>query len=130
MSRIVGVGIDVVELSRVAAMWDRYGDRFAARFCLPAERQERAGSALIQHLGGLFAAKEAVLKALGTGWSEGLGLLQVQIVRQTGGAPSARLHRAAAERARRLGVGAIHLSITHERGYAAAVAILEGEDER
>lgn len=80
---------------------------------------------MIEHLGGLFAAKEAVMKALGTGWAEGLGFRQIQVVRNAAGAPTVELHGRAAERSAALGVGSIHLSITHERSFAAAVAVLE-----
>jgi holo-[acyl-carrier protein] synthase len=122
---ILGVGIDIVELARIARLHERHGEAFARRFCRVGERQERSGEALVQHLGGLFAAKEAVLKALGTGWAQGLGLLQVEVARRPGGAPEVRLHGEAARRAAALGVARIHLSITHERGHAAAVAVLE-----
>jgi len=126
MTSILGLGLDVVDLERVGRLYARYGDGFARRFCLPGERLPRTGAGLVQHLGGLFAAKEAVLKALGTGWAQGLGLQHVEVVRGAGGAPGVRLHRAAKERAASLGVSRIHLSITHDRGYAAAVAVLEG----
>lgn len=125
MSGVVGLGLDLVDLERIARLHERYGEAFARRFCLPGERLERQGEALVQHLGGLFAAKEAVLKALGTGWAEGVGLLQVEVVRRRGGAPGVLLHGEARARAERLGVGTVHLSITHERSYAAAVAVLE-----
>jgi len=133
---ILGLGIDLVELERIAAIHERHGDAFARRFCRPGEVAPRRGSALVEHLGGLFAAKEAVLKALGTGWAQGLAFRQVEVVRDESGAPGVRLHGAAEERSRKLGVARIHLSITHERKHAAAVAVLEGagapqvEDEK
>src|SRR6187401_269558 len=123
---VLGVGIDIVELPRIARLHARHGEAFERRFCRPGERLERQGEALIQHLGGLFAAKEAVLKALGTSWGQDLGLLQVEVVRRAGGAPDVRLHAGALLRGESLGVTRIHLSITHERTHAAAVAVLEG----
>lgn len=123
---ILGTGIDIVELPRIATLHERHGDGFIARICRPGEVQSRQGEALIQHLGGLFAAKEAVLKALGTGWAQGLGLRQVEVVRNDLGAPDIRLHDAAAERAKEMGVLRTHLTISHERSYAVAMAILEG----
>jgi holo-[acyl-carrier protein] synthase len=123
---ILGVGLDLVEIARIARLWERHGRGFADRICAPGELQSRPEAGMPAHLAGLFAAKEAVLKALGTGWAEGLGFAQVEVTRQPGGAPGVRLHGAAAARAARLGVDRIHLSITHERGHAAAVAILEG----
>jgi holo-[acyl-carrier protein] synthase len=125
---ILGIGIDIVELDRIAGLLERHGSAFERRFCRAGERLERTGEALVQHLGGLFAAKEAVLKALGTGWAQGLGLLQVEVTRRVGGAPEILLHGEASRRAARLGVGRVHVSITHERRHAAAVAVLEREE--
>lgn len=122
---ILGIGIDVVDLKRIERMHERHGEVFVSRFCCPGECQRRRGHAMIEHLGGLFAAKEAVMKALGTGWAEGLGFRQIQVVRNAAGAPTVELHGRAAERSAALGVGSIHLSITHERSFAAAVAVLE-----
>jgi holo-[acyl-carrier protein] synthase len=79
----------------------------------------------VQHIGGLFAAKEAVMKALGTGWDAGVSFRQVEITRNPNGAPGVVLHGRAAEIAADLGVVHIHLSITHERQLAVAVAIFE-----
>jgi holo-[acyl-carrier protein] synthase len=131
-ARILGVGLDLVELERLAAVLSRHRDRFLERVCRPGEVGARGGEeAMVQHVGGLFAAKEAVLKALGTGWAQGTAFRQVEVVRAAGGAPGVRLHDVAEARAAAMGVGRIHLSITHERAYAAAVAVLEGSgDER
>jgi holo-[acyl-carrier protein] synthase len=127
---VIGIGIDLVEVARIGRLLERHGERAVARLCHEGEADLRR-AALDQHLAGLFAAKEAVLKALGTGWSQGTSFRQVEVVRAPGGAPGVRLHDVAAARAAALGVGRIHLSITHERGYAAAVAVLEGGgDER
>lgn len=130
MSRILALGLDLVDLGRIAAALSRHGEAFVERFCRPGEPAGREGAARIAHLAGLFAAKEAVLKALGTGWAQGLGFQQVEILRAPSGAPTVRLHGRASERAAELGVTAIHLSITHERGHAAAVAVLEGAGAR
>jgi holo-[acyl-carrier protein] synthase len=81
---------------------------------------------MVQHVGGLFAAKEAVLKALGTGWGSGAWFRDVEVVREPGLGPTIRLHDGALRRARELGVERIHVSITHERAHAAAIAVLEG----
>jgi holo-[acyl-carrier protein] synthase len=123
---IVGLGIDIVELERIGGLLERHQDRFVARYCTPAERslQERGGYR-VERLGGLFAAKEAVLKALGTGWGEGLGWQQIEVLPDPRGAPKVTLRGPAAERAAALGGRTVHVSISHERRYAAAVAILE-----
>lgn len=124
---ILGVGLDVVELARVERIHARHGEHFVRRFCNPGEVEARSEARLVQHLGGIFAAKEAVLKALGTGWADGLGFLQIHLERRPGGRRGVRLAGAAAALAQRLGVARIHLSITHETQWAAAVAVLEGE---
>ena len=126
-ARILGLGLDLVELERLAEVLARHRERFLERVCRPGEVATRGdGDAMVQHVGGLFAAKEAVLKALGTGWGRGAGFRDVEVVRQPGLGPTIRLHGGALRRAGELGVERIHVSITHERGHAAAVAVLEG----
>jgi len=127
MSVVCGLGIDVVDLSRLEGVLERHGGAFERRVFLAREiRRGLRGRPRLAHLGGLFAAKEAVLKALGTGWAAGVGFRQVEIRRTPSGAPAVELHAAAADRARQLGVRTIHLSITHDGGVAAAVAVFEG----
>ena len=122
---ILGIGLDVVSLERLGRIHQRHGEAFVRRICQPGECKPYQGQALIEHLGGLFAAKEAMFKALGTGWGQGVGFRQVEVVHAESGAPGYRLHGVAAERAKVMGVASTHLSITHERTFAAAVAILE-----
>jgi holo-[acyl-carrier protein] synthase len=124
---VLGLGLDVVDLTRLAAVLERHGERFEARICRPGEAREAlSAERRLHHLGGLFAAKEAVLKALGTGWSQGMGFRQVTVGRDEAGRPTVTLHGAARERASELGVRVVHLSITHDGRTAAAVAVLEG----
>ena len=124
---ILGVGLDVVETERVARALAAHGRRFEERVYSPAElagcahRVDRA-----QALAVRFAAKEAFLKALGTGWVRGLSLRQVEVVEQRGGRPALKLAGAAATHARRKRVRKIHVSLSHQPGLAAAVVILEG----
>jgi len=93
----------------------------------PAERQDCAGRAdKAEALAARFAAKEACFKALGTGWSQGVSFLQVEVQRADGGAPRLALSGQAAERARVRGVTHVHVSLTHSAGVAAAAVILEG----
>ena len=124
---IVGVGVDIAAVSRFERILERHGDRFVARICRDGEMRQRHPNRKAQHLGGLFAAKEAVLKALGTGWGQGLGFLQVEVTREAGGRPSIQLHGPAARRAQELGATRVHVSITHDHGIAAAIAVLERE---
>lgn len=123
---ILGVGLDVVETGRVGRLLVQQGARFEQLVYTAQELAACAGRTdRVEALAGRFAAKEALLKALGTGWSQGLSLRQVEVVRGNGGLPELALSGAAAEVARRRGVGRTHLSLSHEPGFAAAVVILE-----
>ena len=123
----LGVGFDLVEVERIAKALDRTGERFERRVFTEDERSDCASRIdRVQALAARFAAKEACLKALGTGWAEGLALRQVEVVRAANGRPSIRLHGAARERAERIGVRTIHVSLTHQPGVAGAVVLLEG----
>lgn len=124
---IVGLGIDVVETERIKVALERHGSRFEAKVLTQreiADCQERSDR--VQAVAGRFAAKEACLKALGTGWAQGLAFRQVEVVRDPAGRPELRLEGAALARALSLGVRGLHVSLTHERGIAAAVVVLEG----
>jgi holo-[acyl-carrier protein] synthase len=123
---IVGLGIDVVEVARLADAIRRHGDRFLERIFTEAERAacEPRGDRVLA-LAARFAAKEACLKALGTGWAEGLGFRDVEVVREDGRPPQLVLHGEAARRAEALGVHRSHVSLTHQPGLAAAVVLLE-----
>ena len=122
---IVGLGIDVVDLARFQGVLERHGEAFVRRVFREGEARPSAGSARVAHLGGLFAAKEAAMKALGTGWALGVGFRQIEIGRDDAGAPVVRFHGEAERRARALGAERCHLSITHDVRIAAAVAVLE-----
>jgi len=122
----VGLGIDVVEVARLADALRRHGDHFVERVFTDRERaacDPRADRVLA--LAARFAAKEACLKALGTGWAEGLGFRDVEVVREGNQPPRLVLHREAARRAEALGVIRSHVSLTHQPGLAAAVVVLE-----
>ena len=123
---IVGLGIDVIEVARLAQAVRRHGERFVDRIFTGAERAacDARGDRVLA-LAARFAAKEACLKALGTGWAEGLGFRDVEVVREENRPPRLVLHQAAARRAEALGVVRSHVSLTHQPGLAAAVVILE-----
>ena len=125
---IVGIGIDLVLIDRLErALAPEGGDRFQELVFTAAERAACAGRAdQAQALAARFAAKEACLKALGTGWGEGTTLQDIEVVTGPQGRPELRLSGSAASRARALGATRFHVSLTHEQLVAAAVVVLEG----
>jgi len=124
---IRGLGIDIVEIDRVRALVERTGGRALERLLSEAERAARTGRANpYPHYAGRFAAKEAVMKALGTGWAQGVHWDQIEILNDDSGAPVARLTGRAAERLREIGGTRLLVSISHSKHYAVAQAIVEG----
>lgn len=122
--RIFGIGIDVVEVDRIESAIERLGDPFLTKLFTPAERAYCAAqkkSAL--HYAARFAAKEAVSKALGTGIGGQAGWLDLEITRDSAGAPKLVLSGNAADFAKLHGITEIQISLTHARDYAAANAI-------
>jgi holo-[acyl-carrier protein] synthase len=121
---VFGIGIDVVEVARIASAIQRNGEQFLARIFTPAEREyceSRKQAAM--HYAARFAAKEAVSKALGTGIGADAGLHDLEVFHDDRGAPRIRLSGAAEAFARHHGISAIQISLTHTREYAAANAI-------
>jgi holo-[acyl-carrier protein] synthase len=126
-SGILGIGLDLVEVARVRASVRRLGERFAQRVFTPDEIAYCAGRARkFEHLAARFAAKEATLKALGTGITGWASMQEVEVVHDAAGRPEIRLRGGVLRRARSLGVKATHLSISHTEGVAAAMVVLEG----
>ncbi len=121
---IVGLGLDVVELDRIAKAYARFGRRFTARILTPAEMRAMP-SHPAPYLAARFAAKEAAAKALGTGFSQGVTPHALEIVPDRLNRPTLALHGEALERAEKLGATHNWVSITHGRDTAAAVVILE-----
>lgn len=124
---IVAVGTDSIAIARVEALWRERRERFLARVFTPAEAaycMHRARPA--ESLAARFCAKEAVMKCLRTGWGEGVGFRDVEVVRNTSGAVDVVLHGAARERARELGIRSLHLSLTHTETTATAFVVAEG----
>ncbi|WP_025323133.1 holo-ACP synthase [Deferrisoma camini] len=125
---IRGVGTDLVPVARIARAVERHGERFLRRVFTPAECRGPGGILPAESLAARFAAKEAVLKALGTGWASGARWTDVEVVGGRGRPPAARLHGVAHQRALALGVRRVHLSLAHDAGLALAFAVLEGEE--
>ncbi len=125
---IAGLGIDLIELPRVKKTVDRFGERFLKRIFTEGEIAYCYAKANpIPSLAGRFAVKEAAMKALGTGYSQGVWFRLIEVVRFPGEAPTLRFHGGAKRRADKLGIARSTISITHEREMAAAVVILEKE---
>ena len=123
---IVGTGIDIAEVPRIAEAISRYGDRFLHRVFTEAEIHYCDTKAnRIERYAARFAAKEAGMKALGTGWNYGVRWRDVEVCRQPGGRPTISFHGKAAEFAAKLGVAHIALSLTHTEAQAIAQVILE-----
>jgi holo-[acyl-carrier protein] synthase len=123
---IIGTGIDIAEVPRIAATLERFGRRFLARVFTEAEihycdsKQNRA-----ERYAARFAAKEAALKAIGTGWRCGISWRDVEVGREPGGRPTILFHGKAAEFAQRLGARHTSLSLSHTEQQAIAQVILE-----
>jgi holo-[acyl-carrier protein] synthase len=123
------LGIDLTEVDRVERVLARWGDRFVDRVFRPGEisRRRRHPRARAEHVAGRFAAKEATMKALGTGW-RGLGFRDIEVGRDPRGKPVLTLHGKALARAQALRVASMEVSITHSSTTAAAVVALVAED--
>lgn len=121
---IVGIGLDVVELARIARMQVRFGQALARRI-LTAEELRLVPMRTVPYLAARFAGKEAAVKALGTGFTKGIIFQHIEIITLDSGQPTLTLSGKAAEVATALGVSAMYISLTHGRDTAAAVVILE-----
>jgi holo-[acyl-carrier protein] synthase len=123
---IVGLGLDATDIPRVASVLERYGDRFVSRIFTEGEIaycRRRRQSAI--HFAGRFAAKEAAMKALGTGHSQGVVWRDIEVVRH-GGPPHLRFHGGAADRFNAIGARSSLLTITHSDSLAIAQVLLLG----
>jgi holo-[acyl-carrier protein] synthase len=123
---IVGTGIDVTEVPRVAQSIERFGERFLRRIFTDEERRYCESKAnRVERYAARFAAKEAAMKALGTGWSRGVRWCDIEVFRQPGSRPTIRFHGKAAEFVARLGSKNVALSLSHTSEQAIAIVILE-----
>ncbi len=125
-SNIIGLGLDATDIERIAATIERYGDRFLSRIFTPEEIAyctRRHDPAI--HFAGRFAAKEAAMKALGTGHSHGVLWRDVEVVRH-GGPPQLQLHGGAARRFEKMGGKQSLVTITHSDDLALAQVLVLG----
>jgi holo-[acyl-carrier protein] synthase len=122
--RLVGHGVDIVEVSRIAALRAEHGDRFLDRCFTRAElAYAQPNRRVDEHLAARFAAKEAVLKTLGTGLTGGIAWTDIEVTRDPHGSPGIRLTGRADEIARQRGVDAWSISMSHCEAYAVASVI-------
>ena len=123
---IIGHGVDLVEVDRIRAALERHGDRFANRIFTQGEQSQAGNGPLrVQFFAGRFAAKEAVMKALGVGWGRYAGWLDIEVVRAPGRRPELVLAGSAARRAATMGITRLHLALTHTAETALAHVIAE-----
>jgi holo-[acyl-carrier protein] synthase len=123
---IVGTGVDIAEVPRIRSSIERFGDRFLRRIFTAGEIAYcEAKATRFESYAARFAAKEAGMKALGTGWSRGVRWRDIEVVRPKGQRPTIRFYGEAATIASNLGAKNIALSITHTAGQALAHVILE-----
>ena len=123
---IVGIGTDRVVIERVAASLERFGERFVKRVFTEEEyRQASYKNNTARRLAMLFAAKEAVSKALGTGFHQGVAPSHIETIHQPSGKPEVFLHGGAATHAAKLGITKVHVSLSDDGGVAIAFAVAE-----
>jgi holo-[acyl-carrier protein] synthase len=123
---IVGTGIDISEVPRIAESIQRFGDRFLRRVFTEGEIKYCESKAnRVERYAARFAAKEAAMKALGTGWSRGVRWRDIEVSRQPGSRPTIKFHGKAAEFAAKLNATNVALSLSHTPQQAIAQVILE-----
>jgi holo-[acyl-carrier protein] synthase len=123
---IVGLGTDLVGVSRIAGVFTRHGEHFLTRVYTSAERDYcLAARQPEERLAARWAAKEACMKALGTGWAKGVGFLDIALLADDQGVPRLVLSGEARRVAMHLGAARWHCSVSHSDGFAVATVILE-----
>ena len=122
---IFGIGVDVLETRRIAATLERFGERFIEHLLMPAEQEQLRRTARRERFVAMrFAAKEAIVKALGTGFSHGIWIRDVGVVQNAWGKPEVVYSERGDQVRRGLGVGEGHVTLTDEAGLIVAVAVL------
>ena len=130
MPHVIGIGTDITECLRIARMIERHGELFVNRVYTPEEiRYCQNRKQATQHFTGRWAAKEAIMKALGTGWQRGIAWRDIEIRNEPGGQPVVGVRGGVKEVVEQLGVARILVTISHCRTYATATAIALAQDE-
>jgi holo-[acyl-carrier protein] synthase len=128
--QILGIGTDIIECLRIAQMIERHGERFVSRVFTPLEIEYCASRrAATQHYAGRWAAKEAIMKALGTGWVRGVNWTDIEIRNEPGGKPTTAFRGGVRDLVASIGLTDVMLSISHCRTHAVAYAIAVAEEK-
>lgn len=131
MAEIVGIGTDITECLRIARMIERHGELFIGRIYTPQEvKYCQSRKQATQHFTGRWAAKEAILKALGTGWRRGISWRDMEIFNEPDGKPVVRVRGGVKELVEQLGIQEIQVTISHCRTHATAFVIALGKEPK
>ncbi|MGD9109497.1 MAG: holo-ACP synthase [Phycisphaerales bacterium] len=131
--KIIAHGIDLVDFPRIGEMIERHGERFSDRIFTKAEQEyAKSNKNEIEKLAGRFAAKEAILKLVGTGWRGKIAWTDIEVINNPAGQPEVKLSGEVEKIAQKLGVGHISVSITHTANFAiaSAVALANGDESK
>jgi len=123
---IKGIGLDLTELDRIQKNWERFGQKFAEKILTEREIEQLPMKNPVPRLAALFAGKEAAVKALGTGFANGVHFKCIEILHAESGKPEISFKDRGLEVCKELSVSSAHISLTHSRDTAAATVILEG----
>lgn len=128
--KVLGIGTDIIECLRIAQMIERHGELFINRVYTPYEiRYCSSRKQATQHYAGRWAAKEAILKALGTGWRRGISWRDIEVRNDSQGKPVVGLRGGARDLVEQLGIREMLVSISHCRSHAMAYALAMGNEE-
>ncbi|MDC0335526.1 holo-[acyl-carrier-protein] synthase [Pseudodesulfovibrio sp.] len=123
---IKGLGIDLTELERIRDNWEKHGQRFLEKILTEREIEQLPKKNPVPRLAALFAGKEAAVKALGTGFADGVHFKCIEILHAESGKPEISFSGRGQEVCDELGVTSAHISLTHSRDTAAATVVLDG----
>ena len=130
MPNLIGLGTDITECLRIARMIERHGEVFIDRVYTPEEiKYCQSRKQATQHFTGRWAAKEAILKALGTGWRRGISWRDIEVRNEPGGKPTVAVRGGAKDVVEQLGISEIQVSISHCRSHAIACAVAMGREK-